>query len=148
MSALVRMIMEAQPRRRDALSWFPIQFVHSYCKVTLFWTIRHVDYPSVVFLSPDDWEQAYPGTDDSPMSCPCVHHEMTFIAFAMPKNLHDSLVPPPENYHDRSTWSVVYTSTPSRWSIVKTKVKAFKKSCRRCCCCCCGGGSDPRTHAT
>ena len=134
---------QCKPKRQPNLSWFPISFVSSYDSGQLFWTIRHVDQPGVLFLSPEDWDIAYPGLG-SPIIYRGGIRVESFIAFPMPKNVHTSLISHPESFRDPSTWAV-FVTMPTRWSIVTAMVKKF---CCACACCACCSASDPRTHAT
>ena len=133
------------PSVEAQMSWRRVHmYDRAYYALKSYWLMYSPCAPTVLYMSESVWGDAIGGG----LRCAAVDfttgRPVAFEAVMISDYRFDSLRTKNPCPYDFTRWGVVYTSALSRWSIVKTKVKAFKKSCRRRC----GGGSRPRTHAT
>ena len=101
------MSMQNKPKRQPSLSWFPIgancrRPGGRYAGQSI-WTIRHVDQPGRLFVSPEDWDMMFPGQGTSPTLGFDSLRMASFIAIPMPEKLHSSLVSHPNTRTEPST---------------------------------------------
>ena len=120
------------PRFEGPMGWRRVHmYDRAYYSFKAYWLMYSPCAPTVLYMSESVWEDAIGGGTRCAAVDFTTGRPVAFEAVMVSDYRFDSLRTKNPRPYDFTRWGVVYTSAPSRWSIVKTKVKAFKTSFRR-----------------